>query len=256
VYLAIVLLIAIVWRDRRQAVNFFDSPLAPDMRRILELLRVGTPAAVQVLLEIGVFGMATALIATLEPASVAAHQIVLNCASFTYMVPLGVSSAAAVRVGQAIGAGDPERAGRAGWTSIALGTAFMAAAAVVFLAIPQAILRVFTPDAVVIRMGIQLFAVAAAFQLFDGLQTVATGALRGAGETRIPMLASLVAYWIIGLPLGWYLGFPRHLGALGIWIGLAISLMVMGSGLVLVWREKARKLRAPAVAMRPAGIAL
>ena len=92
------------------------------------------------------------------------------------------------------------------------------------------------------RIGVKLLLVAAAFQLFDGLQSVATGALRGAGETRIPMLSSFVAYWVVGLPLGYYLGFNRGLGALGLWMGLALSLMFIGSALMLAWRWKVGQL--------------
>jgi multidrug resistance protein, MATE family len=99
------------------------------------------------------------------------------------------------------------------------------------------------------RIGVLLLFVAAAFQLFDGLQTVATGALRGAGETRIPMFSSLVAYWVIGLPLGYYFGFRRGLGAFGIWLGLALALMVLGSALLFVWRRKVKKLITAGLAM-------
>src|SRR5581483_3700051 len=117
-------------------------------------------------------------------------------------------------------------------------------AAVVLVLAPNLIVRIFTPDPQVMRIGVNLLFIAAAFQLFDGLQTVATGALRGAGETRIPMFSSFVAYWVIGLPLGYYLGFPRGLGALGLWTALAISLMVIGTALVYAWRVKVREMNA------------
>jgi len=155
------------------------------------------------------------------------------------MVPLGISSAAAVRVGQGIGRGDPAGAGRAGWAAVAMGATFMSFAAIVLVLAPHLIVKIFTPDPAVMRIGVDLLLVAAAFQLFDGLQTVATGALRGAGETRIPMLSSFIAYWVIGLPLGYYLGFARGFGALGLWTGLAISLMVIGTSLVWAWKRKA-----------------
>jgi MATE family multidrug resistance protein len=208
------------------------------MGRIAELLRIGLPAGVQIFFEIAVFATVTALIARLDAASVAAHQIALNCASFTYMVPLGISSAAAVRVGQAIGRGDSRAAGRAGWTAIAMGAGFMSLAAVVLVLAPRLIVRVFTPDPNVMSTGVKLLLVAAAFQLFDGLQTVATGALRGVGETRIPMFSTFLAYWGIGLPLGCYLGFSRRLGAFGLWSGLAIALLLIGTALVLAWNRK------------------
>jgi multidrug resistance protein, MATE family len=247
VYMAAVLFVAVVWQHRhadgrKEKLPLFQRPYCPDLTRIAELRRIGWPAATQILFEIGVFAAATALIAKLDAASVAAHQIALNCASLTYMVPLGISSAAAVRVGQAIGRRDPAGAGRAGWAAISMGATFMSLAAVVLVLWPRVIVRVFTPDPQVMAIGVKLLLVAAAFQLFDGLQTVATGALRGMGETRIPMLSSFVAYWAIGLPLGYYLGFSRHLGAIGLWTGLAISLMVIGSALVFAWRRKVHQL--------------
>jgi len=242
IYLAVVLFVTVVWQHRKKKLRLFQPPLIPDLARIRELLRIGLPAATQILFEIGVFATVTALIAKLDAASLAAHQIALNCASLTYMVPLGISSAAAVSVGQAIGRRDPAGAGRAGWTAIMMGAGFMSIAALVLVLAPRLIVRIFTPDPEVMRIGVKLLLVAAAFQLFDGLQSVATGALRGAGETRIPMLSSFVAYWVVGLPLGYYLGFNRGLGALGLWMGLALSLMFIGSALMLAWRWKVGQL--------------
>ena len=135
--------------------------------------------------------------------------------SLTYMVPLGIASAAAVRVGQALGRGDPHGASRAGWTAMALGMGFMFCMGVIFFLIPDYIVRVYTPDPVVIHAAGVLLYVAAFFQLFDGMQTVATGALRGAGDTRTPMLCHLLLYWGIGLPLGAYLCFRLALGRAG-----------------------------------------
>jgi multidrug resistance protein, MATE family len=242
VYMAAVLFVAVVWQHRKRKVPLFQPPLRPDFARIAELLGIGLPAAIQVLCEVGVFAAVTALISRLDAASVAAHQIALNCASLTYMVPLGISSAAAVRVGQGIGRRDPAGAGRAGWTAIALGALFMSFAAIVLVLAPGFIVNIFTPDPQVMRIGVKLLLVAAAFQLFDGLQTVATGALRGAGETRIPMFSTFVAYWVFGLPLGYYLGFARNLGATGLWSGLALSLLIIAVALVFAWRNKANSL--------------
>jgi MATE family multidrug resistance protein len=242
VYMAAVLFVAIVWQHRKRKVPLFQPPLRPDFARIAELLGIGLPAAIQVLCEVGVFAAVTALIARLDAASVAAHQIALNCASLTYMVPLGISSAAAVRVGQGIGRRDPAGAGRAGWTAIALGALFMSFAAIVLVLAPGFIVDIFTPDPQVMRIGVKLLLVAAAFQLFDGFQTVATGALRGAGETRIPMFSTFVAYWVFGLPLGYYLGFRRNFGATGLWSGLALSLLIIAVALVFAWRNKANSL--------------
>jgi MATE family multidrug resistance protein len=118
----------------------------------------------------------------------------------------------------------------------------MASAAVVLIAIPRLIARIYTPDENVIHTTVLLLFAGAAFQLFDGIQTVATGALRGAGDTRTPMLCHLAAYWLIGLPLGAYLAFRRHWGALGLWIGLSLALILIGIVLLLAWRRQVRLL--------------
>ncbi len=209
-----------------------------DVERIWALLKLGAPAATQILFEIGAFSAATALAAKLGPVPLAGHEIALNCAALTFMVPLGVSSAAAVRVGHQLGRSDSAGARRAGWSAILLGLAFMACSGLVFVSLPRLIARLFSPDPVVIEMGARLLLVAAAFQLFDGLQTVATGALRGAGNTKTPMIANFVAYWLIGLPAGYLLCFRMHWGALGIWIGLCAGLMLIGSSLLIAWNRQ------------------
>ncbi|HYX00078.1 MAG TPA: MATE family efflux transporter, partial [Candidatus Elarobacter sp.] len=196
----------------------------------------------QITLEIGVFALVTALIGRLGAVSLAGHQIALNTVSFTYMVPLGISSAAAVRVGQAIGRRDPSGAASAGGSAIFFGAGFMTLAGIVLLLFPQAIARVYTPDLVVIKNTVTLLAAGAAFQLFDGIQTVATGALRGAGDTRTPMFCHFIAYWIIGLPLGAWLCFQRGWGAFGLWAGLSLALILIGIVLLFAWRRTVRRL--------------
>ena len=224
--------------ESRNRTGLLHTSLRLDFNRIGTLLGLGFPAAMQIGLEISVFAAATALIARLDPTSLAGHQIALIMVSVTYMVPSGISSAAAVRVGQALGRGDPAGAGRSGWTAISLGAGFMGCAAVVFLLFPQYVVRAFTPDAAVIRAGAALLMVGAFFQLFDGFQTVATGALRGAGDTRTPMICHLIGYWIIGLPLGYLLCFSGGWGATGLWIGLCLALILIGTVLLAVWRRK------------------
>ena len=151
------------------------------------------------------------------------------------MVPLGISAAASVRVGQAIGRAKPRSARRAGWTAIFLGASFMAVAGVVFFSVPDLILRAFTDNAAVIAAGIPLFYMAALFQLFDGIQAVATGAMRGAAETKTPMLANLVGHWAIGLPVGYYLCYELGWGATGIWFGLSLGLILVALYLLRAW---------------------
>ena len=199
---------------------------------------LGFPAAMQMTLEVGVFAAASALAGRMLPVSLAAHQIALNLAGFTFMVPLGIASAGAVRVGHAVGRGDHAGAARAGWTALALGALFMSVAALVFTLIPRQLISAFTSDTGVLDIGVRLLAVAAVFQLFDGLQGVGTGVLRGLGDTRTPMMWNLGGHWFVGLPLAYVLAFPLGLGVIGLWWGLSAGLIICGVALLIVWRKR------------------
>ena len=219
-----------------------------DPSRVLQLVRIGLPAATQILLEIGAFGAVTFLAGRLAPVALAAHQIAINIASVSFMAPLGMSSAAAVLVGHAVGRQNGAQVRRHG--SIAFGitvTYELCAAAVMFL-IPLPLLKLYTADAEVLAIGTALLGLAALFQLFDGLQTVATGALRGLGDTRTAMLVNLCGYWLFGLPLGYALCFYRGYGVFGLWVGLTVSLMAIALVLTVAWRRKSRNV----LAMMPA----
>ena len=187
-------------RDRGHPLFAHWPGLRPAQFR--RLLLLGWPAASQLLFEVGAFSLATLMAGRLSPDILAAHQIVLNSASLTYMVPLGVSAAAAISVGHAIGAGNRPLARRNGSMAIAIGTAFMALAAIAFLTIPQSLVHVYTHDGQTVAVAVRLLAVAAVFQVFDAIQGVGTGALRGLGKTRGPMVINLLAYGVIGLPIG------------------------------------------------------
>jgi multidrug resistance protein, MATE family len=236
------LIAVILYREHGRRPGLFETPLRIEWTRMRRLIALGFPAASQVTLEVGVFAAATALAGRLAPAALAAHQIALNIAGFTFMVPLGVASAGAVRVGHAVGRGDAAGAARSGWTALLFGTLFMACASAVFLLIPGALIGAFTSDASVLRIGTSLLFVAAVFQLFDGLQGVATGVLRGLGDTRTPMLWNLGAHWIIGLPLGYGLCFVAGLGVIGLWWGLSSGLIICGAALVIVWSRRIHQL--------------
>ncbi|HTQ96748.1 MAG TPA: MATE family efflux transporter [Candidatus Acidoferrum sp.] len=239
-YLAFVLVAYLLWYDHRHKTELLRTPLQPNLARIKQLIALGVPAAMQQIAEVTVFALVATLIARLGAVAQAGHQIALNTVAFTYMVPLGLSSASAVRVGQALGRRDPIGARNAGNTAIVLGAGFMACMSVVLLIIPRMIARMYTADETVIRSAITLLVAGSAFQLFDGIQTVATGSLRGTGDTRTPMLCHFSIYWLIGIPLGTWLCFRRHWGALGLWVGLSLSLILIGILLLTFWRRRVR----------------
>ena len=239
-----VLFVVILLRERGRRPGLFATPVRIEIARMRRLLALGLPAASQVTLEVGVFAAATALAGRLAPTSLAAHQIAINIIAFTFMVPLGVASAGAVRVGHAVGRLDGAGAVRSGWTALLFGTFFMSCAAVVFLLAPRWLIGAFTPDAGVIQAGVSLLFVGALFQLFDGVQGVATGVLRGLGDTRTPMLWNLAAHWFIGLPIGYALCFVAGYGVIGLWWGLSLGLAICGVALLAVWAGRARQLTA------------
>ncbi|HYT73668.1 MAG TPA: MATE family efflux transporter, partial [Vicinamibacterales bacterium] len=218
-----------------------DTRLGIDLSRLLRLFLLGFPAAGQAVFEVGVFAAATALAGRVSANALAAHQIALNMAAFTFMVPFGIASAAAVRVGQAVGRNDAPGVAAAGWTAVGIGTAFMATASAVFLLFPRMLIRAFTTDQAVLDIGVALLFVAAIFQLFDGLQGVVTGALRGLGDTRTAMLWNLGGHWLFGLPLGYLLCFHAGLGVVGLWWGLSAGLMICGVALLIEWMRRSTR---------------
>ncbi len=235
-------LLGFAWRyERGRGHPLFHHWAAPQAARLKRLLQLGAPAAGQILLEVGAWNLATLSAGYLTPVALATHQIVLNYASVTYMVPLGISAAAAVSVGHAVGAGDAARARRAGWMALGLGTSFMLLAALMFLLWPRPLIELFSRDPRVLAVAPGLLGIVAAFEIFDGIQTVSTGALRGLGETHAPMWANLVGYWVMGLPLGFFLCFGLGWGIYGLWIGLTLALIVIALALLLRWRRDARR---------------
>ena len=241
-------LMGFAWRYERQRGHpLFRHWAGPQIARIRELCRLGLPAAGQIVLEVGAWNTATLSAGWLNPIALATHQIAINYASITYMIPLGISAATAVSVGHAIGAGDKARARRAGWLALGLGTAFMILAGIVFFIAPRPLIELYTSDPRVLAVGPTLLWIAAAFQVFDGIQTISTGALRGLGETRAPMLANFIGYWILGLPLGLTLCFILKWGIYGMWIGLTLALIVISSILLHRWRRDSARIAASAL---------
>jgi MATE family multidrug resistance protein len=238
VYMLAVLVFVIWQHGRRSSQTVRSSYDGIHAARLSQLFWLGLPAALQVTLEVGVFAAATALAGRLDPVSLASHQIVLNIAGTTFMVPLGVASAAAVLVGHAVGRRDDHGARRAGWTAIAIVAVVMLPGAFAMIFVPGLLLRPFTSDAAVIQTAAQLLIVAAVFQVFDGLQVVSTGALRGLGDTRTAMRWSLFGHWAVGLPLAYVSCFVLGWGVTGLWLGLASGLMICGVVLVGVWARR------------------
>jgi len=240
IWMAAFLLVAIQLEHRRRLVRQPHVPWTLDLGRIGRLIALGFPAASQVTLEVGVFAAATALAGKLDPVSSGSHQIALNIAALAFMVPLGLSSASAVRVGHAVGARDLPRAVLAGWTALATGGAIMATIGLVLFLWPSPLIEAFSSDQRVVAIAVRLLAIAAAFQLFDGTQAVVTGVLRGIGETRAPMIFNVIGHWLFGLPIGYALCFWYGWGVLGLWIGLSVGLIFTAVVLTGVWWNRTR----------------
>jgi multidrug resistance protein, MATE family len=244
-YMAAFLSVAIVREHRRRGAEHPHVPFMFDRDRIRRLLALGGPAASQITLEVGVFAAASGLAGRLDPISLGAHQIAMNLAALAFMVPLGLASAGAVRVGHAVGASDAQRAVHAGWTALLAGAAIMSAIGLLFVVAPMPLLRPFTGDVRVLSISASLLAIAAAFQLFDGTQAVATGVLRGIGDTRTPMIMNVIGHWVFGLPVGYLLCFERAWGVAGLWIGLSIGLIFCAVVLTFEWHRRSQHLHLP-----------
>jgi len=234
-------------RDKYRDIGPFAHFERPHWGEIAALLRLGLPMGAAVLMECALFVCTALLIASLGAITVASHQVAINVASVTFMLPLGLAMATTVRVGHAAGRADAEGVRRAGLVGIGLSLATQVIAASAMALFPIAIASAYTDDADVVALAAQLLVLAAIFQFSDGIQVTANGALRGIKDTTVPMLITFVAYWLIGMPVGYWLAFHQHLGARGMWMGLAAGLTAAASLLLLRFlRVSVRALRAPA----------
>lgn len=223
----------------------------PDWTIFREILKVGLPIGGMLLMEVGLFAGAAFLMGWIGSAEVAAHQIAIQIASTSFMVPLGVSMAATVRVGLAVGAGDLPAARRAGFVACAIGTGCMACCALLFWLAPRFLTGLFlsADDAAappVLALAATFLTVAAVFQLADGLQVIGAGALRGLNDTRRPMLFAALGYWAVGFPCCILIGFGLGFGGIGIWAGLALALLVVATLMFSRFERLSRGTRLPA----------
>lgn len=237
-------LFVIEWRRLRPLLSPWREGtlrLAP----ILRMLRVGMPIGVQYALEFGIFGLALVLLGRVSVLAQEGHQVAINLASLSYMFPLGVSAAAAVRVGQAVGRGDAEGARRAAAVALVFGVGMMAGFAILFALFPTELAEIYSEDAEVLAMAAALIPLAGIFQIFDGTQVVSIGILRGLGDTAAPAVINIVGFWGLGLPISYLLTFDRGLGAVGMWWGLvaglaAVAILLVARAILRVRQGAAR----------------
>lgn len=237
--MAIVLLVL----ARRELMRWF-KPVIPgiaDRVALWSMLKLGMPIGAQQMLEAAAFGATGLLMGVLGMGELAGHQVAINLAALTFMVPLGVGAAAAVRVGRAVGVGDAAGARAAAHAAYICGVGFMSLTALAFLAFPRPLAAMMTNDAAVIAIAASLIPIAGIFQIFDGGQAVGAGVLRGLGDTRVPLVAMLGGYWLLGLPVSVWLGFRTDLREVGLWTGFVVSLGAVALFLLLRIRVMLRR---------------
>lgn len=211
----------------------------PDWQRFWQIVRIGTPISLTVVAEAGIFGAAAFLMGRFGAAELAGHIVALQIAALAFQVPFGVGQAVTIRVGYFYGARDPEGIKRAGWVALAMGTGFMGFTALAMVFAPELLLSIYVDvdaarNAALVGFALQYLLLAAIFQLADGVQAVAAGALRGLQDTRVPMWIAIFSYWVPGIGLSIGLGFFTPLEGTGVWIGLATGLFV--AAILLTWR--------------------
>lgn len=252
---AILLAVSLFVRPFRRY-NILGRFWRPDWDAFRRIFKLGLPIAGIMLLEAGFFIAAVFLMGWISTATVAAHMIAIQIPHVTFMVPMGLSQAATVRVGHAVGRRDPDGAYRAGWTALAMSLAFMTLTSLVILAIPSSLAGIFLdesrPDsAAVLALATSFLLYAAIFQAADGVQAVAAGALRGLNDTTVPMLLAVLCYWVIGFGGASWLAFGAGLDGVGIWMGFAIALIA--GAIVMTWRFRTLAARRHIPDMPPEG---
>ena len=237
-------IMAITWNRQLRRYRIFGNWWRSEWSRLRELVLLGSPVMLTILAEAGLFSGAALLMGRIGASELAGHTVALQIAALAFQIPFGIGQAATIRVGFHYGARDRVAVGRAGWVGIGMGAAFMCMTAAVMVLFPTLILRIYVdPDApenaAMVGFALQYIVVAAAFQLFDGVQAVAAGALRGVQDTRIPMVIAIFSYWVPGLGAALWLGFYTPLAGTGVWLGLAIGLIF--AAMLLTWRWARRE---------------
>jgi MATE family multidrug resistance protein len=238
-------LVAIRSDRRLRRYHLFGNWWRSEWQRFAQLVRTGLPVAGTILAEAALFSGAAFLMGNIGASQLAGHTIALQVAALAFQIPFGIGQAATIRVGFHYGARNLDALGRAGWVAIVLGTGFMGVTAAVMTFAPALVLGIYVDtdaarNAALMGFAVQFMAVAAAFQLFDGLQAVAAGALRGLQDTRMPMVFALFGYWGPGLGTAVWLGFFTPFEGLGIWIGLAVGLIVVALLMLQRWARRVR----------------
>lgn len=231
-WLLCLVLLVLSWRTLAPHVR----PVHPEIWELAPLgrmIRLGTPIGAQYVLEFGAFALVALMMGWIGTRQMAGHQVAINLASLTFMVPLGVADAASVLVGRAVGRGDPAGVRGSARAALLCAAVFMSCTGTLFLTLPGPLAGLYTRDLAVLGVAAALIPIAGVFQIFDGLQTVAGGILRGLGHTRAPMLVNLLGYWVLGLPVSAYLGFVLGLGPAGLWWGLVLGLGVVATFLLI-----------------------
>lgn len=237
--------VVVIGRDRQlRRYHIFGRWWRPEWQRLRQIMLIGSPIALTVLAEAGLFSGAALLMGRIGPVELAAHTLALNLAALTFQIPFGIAQAATIRVGYHFGAQDRAAAGRAGWSALLVSVLFMGVMAGVMMLAPRFILSLYVnpaapQNAAMVAFAVQYLVIAAAFQLFDGAQAVAAGALRGLQDTRMPLLIALFGYWMVGFVTAIWLGFYTPLQGTGVWIGLAVGLVVVAA--LLSWRWHRRE---------------
>ena len=235
------LLVLGLWLASRRELGPLLSPVLPEIwqpQPLRRMFRLGLPIGAHHTLEFGAFATVALMMGWMGTEAMAGHQVAINLAALTFMVPLGVGDAGSVLVGRAVGRGDPEGTRGSARAAFACGVTFMSMAAVVFLTLPEQLARLYSRDLEVVAVAAMLIPIAGVFQVFDGTQVVAGGVLRGLGDTRAPMIANLLGYWLVGIPVSYFLGFRANLGPPGLWWGLVLGLALVGVSLLIRVRSR------------------